>query len=741
MASPLILRITSKFDNTGTKQAQQDFRGLESSINRTSRAVAGSQDAFERMTAELAGTRIITAEASKNFGDVFGGFLKSIKTVRGVMRLFKTALIVEAFVVAPITAFIKKSEEVEKALLPVVTRLNQLGQAGEFQGQRLKNFAETLQRTTGVSTKETIQSLDILISKTRTTADAEQIINAAQKIRLGTGQKLTDVTKALAEAQTGNAASLAAITGRTEQEINALARSGQLVQELDKAFSEAAQRGLSTFSAQLGVLSKRVAQSIFDVTKAQLSLQSLAEKIGGPTAGLAAGLGIGIQKNRKQVEELQKLLDKTLFSTQTPDLRSFESLQIAAGKAADEVRRIQSALATGRNLSSTQKQDLEDILQVRQQELALLDEQIRKEVELSSAQRQILVARTRALELQNSLLVQQQAAPGSESNQKALSDQRKRLRAEIEEAQKANILIEAQEEARNIFLTKKREATSEELADIETRATEKILQQKLSSFREEQQIENARLQRLQALKQAQVDLQSFQLQNRVGKFSGISSEEELDQQDKIDKKRIELAVLNAQKERDSILAERQLTREDAERIETELQLKISTIREEAAQRRARREVELSKLSVSERKKLEEDAEKQRSLVDSFRTGARKTEKQFDFEIDTDKILAKARTDLSTSTETKGLKEELKNILTPEQTQVTNIVSALEASIREKKLQLNISLLQDRGQTQQLAQDIGALISNEIIAAIQRRMSPQAIIQRIISGADQGGSES
>ena len=732
MASPLILRITSKFDSSGVKDAKAGFNDLTSSVHRANTGVQGVSKSFEEMTAALAGVRLIGPKVAQPLMEGFNLFHGTVYKIISTLKLFRKTVFVGSLLAAPLIIAAKHALELDAALQPLITRLGQLGQAGEFEGRRLRAFAEQIQRNTGTSAKDVIRSLDVLVAKTRSAADAEQVITAAQKIHQATGAKLVDVTKALASAYAGNSSELAALTGHTQQEINALLKSGELVRKLDADFALAAERGASSFAGVLASIPGKLALIFSDATK--FAARNISFKFIGDFAN-------GADRARSKVGELQDLLDTVLFNRKSPDLRTFEEIQIAAGKTADEVKRLQSILGDKTaNISPREREDLQSILSVRLQEQGILEAQVARERELSSAIRERLSAAAALVSLQTALLREQERPRAGGESAQAFNEAKKRIREQIDLQREAQIRLEAIEEARQIF-AKRGAVTEEERADIVSRAENKIVQAKLDSLAKERSIENERVGNINKVKEAQLALQRFQAESRRGRFEGSSDADVEEFQQQAAKKQVELAVLNAQKERDAILAQRQLTAEEALRIETELSLKVEQIRETEAQRRAKREIELSKLTADQRKKIDDDAAKARNLVEQFREGPRKPQVQVEFEIDTEAALKKVRADLDTSAEKSKLQQDLTNLLTPQQIEVGNIIAALESSLKEKKLSLNLNLLQDRAQQQELATNLGELISTSVIAALRRRLTPLGVIQEIVKGAAEGGSES
>lgn len=731
MASPLILRITSKFDPSGVKDAKSGFQDLSRSLEGTNRQLLTTGRSFDDMTASLAGVKIQGRNAVTPLTESFNVFHGAVRRVIVTLRTFRAAFFIGTIIAAPLILAAKRALELDEALKPLQSRLTSLGQAGAFETQRLLSFAETFQRTAGANAKDVLQSLDILVTKTRTAANAEQIIAAAQKIHLATGTKLVDVTKALADAFDGNAASLATLTGKTQQQINALLRSGELVRAIDDDFSAAAQRGVSSFSGQIEVAKNKIGSLFSDFPK----LLSTALPFGA-----FINLAKRAEDTSKSVDILKKSIDNVLTARFNPDLRTFEELQIAAGKAADSVKQLQSILSDkNANITPKERADLEEILKIRIQEQGILEEQVARERELASSTRERLTVASELLALQTRLLVSQQRPRGRTESLQAFSEEQKQLRSQIQLQREAQIRLEALEEARQIF-SKRGALTEEETTDILVRENNKLVQSRIEAANVEHAKAAETIDSLNKVKAAELALAKFQADNRRGKFDTASDADIADFEERAAKKQIALVISNAKKEREQLLSEGKLTAEEVQRLELDSQLKVEQIREDLAQRKAKREIELGKLSVEERKKQEEDAAKFRDTVDKFREGPRKLQSQIDFEIDTEKTLKKFRANLDVSAEKDKLKKDLGDLLTPEQKQSRAIFDALEASIRDKRLALHVNLIQDREQQQELANNLGTLISRAVLDAIKRQLSPLSVIQEIISGAAPGGSE-
>ena len=397
MASPLILRIVTRTDLSGVEQTQQAMKGLQKSVFDANIVAGDSVDEFKRLTGALGGTGVEAAAAGKSFNSSFGGVIKTLSTVRGLLRNVRLVGFIGGLVAAPLIAVTKATIDLERQTTPLITKLNQVGEAGRLQSSRLLDFAREFQKTQGVGVTQTLAAINVLVSKTRTAADAENTIATARKISLATGEDLIAVTTALADALNGNSDSLERITLKSKEFIETSNKAGTLVSDLGRAFEDDAARGALTFSNILSRLTGQIKSTTVEFVRTGGALKGSSNPFSQLIAS-AINFPIELAKGQQKAADLRDTLRRLGTGDGAPLLlRNFEEIDTQLKRSVAEVAKLEALLQNSNKLNEFQKADLRFNLDLRKQEVGVLGDLLDAERELSTEERLRARARISAL--------------------------------------------------------------------------------------------------------------------------------------------------------------------------------------------------------------------------------------------------------------------------------------------------------------------------------------------------------
>lgn len=397
MASPLILRIVTRTDLSGIEQTQQAMKGLQKSVFDANIVAGDSVDEFKRLTGALGGTGVEAAAAGKKLDLSFAGVLKSLSTVRGLLRNLRLVGFIGGFIAAPLIAATKATIDLERQTTPLITKLNQVGEAGRLQSSRLLDFAREFQKTQGVGVTQTLAAINVLVSRTRTAADAENTIATARKISLATGEDLIAVTTALADALNGNSDSLEKITLKSREFIETSNRAGTLVSDLGRAFEDDAARGALTLSNILSKLTSQIKSTTVEFVRTGGAFKGSSNPFSQLIAS-AINFPIELAKGQQKAADLRDTLRRLGSGDGAPVLlRNFEEIDTQLKRSVAEVAKIEALLQNSNKLNEFQKADLRFNLDLRKQEVGVLEDLLATERELSTEERLRIRARISAL--------------------------------------------------------------------------------------------------------------------------------------------------------------------------------------------------------------------------------------------------------------------------------------------------------------------------------------------------------
>lgn len=724
MASPLTFRVVVDVDTSKIKPAVGDVEALKGTIlgvNTNAKTATQGVEQFAQSFTEFKNS----GKESLNF---FEKFSQTSRQLFSFIRAFRRELFVGAILAAPFILLVKREQELEQETLKLTSKLEQLGQTGSVQGENLKKFSEFLQLKTGASAKDTLQSFDVIIQKTRSLAGAEGIVSAARKISIATGEKQAVVTQAIVDALDGNTSSLEKLTLKTRNQILSLVRTNSLVSDLDSGFTAAADRGLNTFSGGVGKLFNQLTAA----SQALLNL-TLRTSVFGTVANTAKIFGgFGFDTTKQKVDELQQSFDK-LFTQTKPDLTSIDGIKNAVGLIDSKIKTIREDLKNPL-IPADAKKDSLDLYNIFSQQKRILDDLLIRERDLPSAKREQLRLETDLLELQKKQLILQNVAPGNSREQNIQQEAEKQLRHRIETEKEAQIVLDAIDQVRQLRIEKIGDV-EEQVAKVIADADNKILQARLASNREDLKIHADTLQRINSLRKAELDLFDFEKEHRIGKFRGESDEEikKIDEQEF--RRRKQLILDTAKQAEEADLAAGKSTDESRRARAKQLQLELEKLEQDRIDATLNEEERLGKLSPLERAKEQAEKDRRRAREEELRTN-RAPDSTFQFLRDAEEAAKKNRITTDTDTNKKLAEAESKGLLTNTQEKALNDFKALEALLAKEKVKVNIDFQSNREQITNIGTEIAQVFYNTL-----RKLLPQkALVAQAESSAKQGADK-
>jgi hypothetical protein len=755
MATPLALRIVVKSDDAPLTATNQKLREFQTEMRKATIEAKGSKEDIQRFVESVRKMGQETPKAGNAFQQALGGIDKQIKPLMSQFKLLRRELGFVGLIATPFILATKSIIETNQQLIPLRTTLEQLGKASQGETARFLGFIQTLTLGTTTSVNDGISALSAYISKTKSTADAEKVLSAAMTLHLATGIKLPEATAAITDALQGETAALANLTLKTQEEISTLAKSGELPAKIQSSYTGAAQK------AQSGMfnLGKRMAVTMWRGWIAATPLNSFAtKKVDDGSTTI-----FGIKNLKKTIEALSNT--KLSFNSLT-------DLRIQLGRVDQAIAETKTQL---KNFwaSAEQKQKISKALPALEAQAASIRNQIKSQQQLASTERNRLSTETGILASQAQLFFEQNRSLKTVNESNASLDKQKAIRKEILAAQLEQIHAEALLQARQI-LSAGKGITPEQTASIAIKEIQKRNQAIDESYQKEAHIAIKIKDSDTKLQSARLELQKFYLQNRLKMYSGQYSYEQIARiENQFVEKKVQFAIDAAKREAAELLSVGRLTATEKERIETELQLKLTTIRQDAENARsqetktrlgrlteaeqarvtmlakqlakddrsstAKAELEFYKKKSDEKLKVakETDDALNKYFGEEVRVRAEKTTVPGDV---TGQLQGMAKERISISDYYKPdlakLKQEFASALTPDekstQESVTRYASDVQAVLNANPVKLPVSL--------EPTIDI-ARFAAKLVTEFQRKLTMGAIAAFVGKGAEQGGSES
>ena len=758
MASPLILRIAVKSDDAPLDATNQKLRAFQGEISKASITAQGSKEEIKRFVEQVRKIGQETPSAGQSAVKSFEQILKQVRPLFTQIFLLRRAIGIGALLAVPFTLAAKSIIEVNQHLIPLRTSLEQLGQASQGETTRFLNFINKLTFGTTTSVSEGISALNVYIDKTKSTANAENVLSAAHTLAIAKGMKLAETTAAIANALNGDTTALANLTLKTKEEISNLVKSGELTKTIQKNFSGAAdeaQSGIFTTFKRLGVTMWRgmIAGSIGQADTFVKTIKDLTSETKG------------FEGFRKTLETLGNT--KTSFS-------SLDAMRVSLGRINEAIAEAKAQLKNP-FITPEQRESVAKLLPILQGQYAVIQEQLKSEVQLGSAERNRLKTEASVLGLQAQLYIEQNRALKTidESNQSL--ERQKMIRKELLNAQLEQIHAESLAEARQI-LAQEHGITPEQTANIAAKEAERKNQAIEASYKIETDANFKILDSDTKLQKARVELQKFYLQNKLRQYSGATAEQIFRVENQFVEREVQFAIQASKREAQQLLSDHRLTASEKARIETELQLKITQIRQEAENTREKEtEARLGQLSKAQQARVKElvnkfdksggiglwtekaELEKYKKVSDEKINTAKKEQealvKYFGEETkvapekatvpggffgEVENMVKKQRVTIDEYYHTglAKLKEELQTALTPDEKETVSkaqkFINDTQAVINKTPVKVPVHF--------ESAIDITSFVA-KFIAELQRKLSNANVASIMGAGAEQGGSES
>lgn len=770
MASPLILRIQSKFDNAGTTQATSEFKGLKTVVSDTTGVVKLSQKEFDELKKILASVGKEGKETGNTLDSAFKQFRKSSGEVISIFRTFRRVAAIGAIFGAPIILAVKNIIDLQNAIQPLTTTLNQLGQTSDGQVQKIVAFAKSLQLTSGITVSESLPAIENYIKKTKGSLDATQALNTAETLHLATGRKIADVLTALADAQNGNATSLAELTDKRKEDIFELVQQGKLLPALTEEFKNQADVGAKNLGNQFSIATANLKNFGINIAAVAADTSLLFNLLSGKSVLKTSIEGV-LESAKNQATQLKTELAKAFDPLKTFNASTLEDSVRAFQSLKSEAREIGTILATQPNLTNEETEALNRNLTATQLQIQLLKQRIDLERVLPLAQRAVLSAQTQVNQNQLDFLKVESSYIGKNSNEKTRAI-REQLIQEETLAKQNQAIAESRQKAQQL-----RDSQNGQLAIEQEQQLQSDLALKKSQIFEEgiKKNDSLRLKELQdETKTNQAFLEIFKrtedsklnLSRNTLKFR---EEEEKAVNEKILNEQIRILVAQKEEERDTLLSQGNLTNQQEIRLATELQNEIAKIRQTANEQRATKEIGFALLSASEKsalkKRQEEISKIQQEIINrggvDFLDNSTKTRiKNLKAEKDlVDAQIKATRGNASGDTEGQSFKDSSDKLLKDRansfaSAQTEAFLSAQKEAVKsfgsdiDKQLQalqnqkrvidVKVKLNPDTSALDPLAQLVANLIISKLKDAANKAGTEQSS-QVIVAGAPQAGS--
>lgn len=220
MASSLLFRIKSIFDNTGFREAEGGFKSVLGVVGKL--GLAASKVAF----------------SFRFLGAVLG-----FEVVKGLFNVGKGIL----------TA-VPAAAKAESSFVRLRTQLELLGLGSTTNIKQLTKFAQESSKALGFSSQQTQEAVAIALRRTGDVNKAIKQVSVSQNIAAATGRDLITVTQLLNVAQAGNTRVIRQITNLRQADIESAVKQGRLLDILADKFGGSAAKQAETLAGKLAIL-------------------------------------------------------------------------------------------------------------------------------------------------------------------------------------------------------------------------------------------------------------------------------------------------------------------------------------------------------------------------------------------------------------------------------------------------------------------------------------------------------
>lgn len=736
MASPLLLRVALKDDVTpGLRQVSQNVRDFSSSLEDSSAAATDSFDAYDKMNAALAGVAIQSRAAGAEGGQAFSDLQKGARALLSSVRLIRREIFFAGFLALPFILAAKAAIDTEKQITELTNKLALLGQSGSIAGQQLGELAASFSSRGLIANKDTLASLDILIEKTKSAANAEQVLSLAQKLHAATGIKTVDATKAIADALTGNVAALANLTQSTKFEIAGLVENGDVLQVLNTRLKDVANQGASTFSGRLEALGIALKQNVFN---AKSFIETLATLARVPRTALGAGPIFDAARTfLQQTSEIKSVSASLEKVSQVPvkfDFRSLEGLQLGIGQLTDRAQLLIKALTTP-GVSAATVQNIRKILSPIRDTIGALRQQLKEEERLSGFENERLSANGRLIASQTEL--DRIRANRRITGEAPIIDEEKRLIELAVDRKREVQLAELFKEAADKRQAQSGILSATQEADFRTRLAKTIQDSEIEKERQFADATSKNIAHLNELKKAEIDLAEFQSKLNITPGRGLGGLATFGEDPEELKKQFLARKELRDQEAVQQLQAAKAQGASAEQLQAILK-KNELLNEQDAVEVAKRIQEFEKLPAAERQALQKSA----------REGAESLQRTLtEFGLNPNgRELQLALADIVAAPVTGSL-DKVDEAFAKLQAGLPDRLKALQDEVRtitdqfnEAAITVKVNLATDKVGLQQVADETGTAIAKSIWAKIVAAFPPLASALNIAQGPPTGGSE-
>lgn len=757
MASPLILRIAVQSDTAPLDATNQKLRSFQDELRKAATAANLSKDKLKVLSQGLKEVQDAFDKTDKGGGKSTENLSKDIRGLVQQFIIFRRVATIFSIFAAPILLAEKSLVALDAVLKPLNASLAQIGTTSRSESAALVGFVEKLTAGTSTSLKDGIVSLTAYVNKTKSTVDVEKNLAAAHTLALATGMKLPDATNAITDALNGESAALAQVTLKSKEQINSLVRNGQLADVITKNYKDAAD------AAQTGSFEfwKKVGKGATDATT------SFASHVFGRDALLQQQqLLESINSVGNFKKAMQDLGESKISFTTLDDFRT------AIGKVESALSAASKVVASGVG-TTEQVHQAQALIPVYNKIITLLQQQQQIEMQLPATERYRLSTTALVVGLQADLFAEQNRSLTTINESNDSLEKQKSIRAELVRAQEAQIHAESIQQVRQIT-SQGKGITEEQKLSIATQEAAKLNQLHEAAYKNENEINLKVLDSDNKLQKARLDLQKFYLENRLRQYSGTTAEQAYRVENQFVEKEAQFAIEASKREAMQLLSDHRLTATEEARIETELQLKLTQIRQSAEDTRAKEtQARLGRLSQPEQarvtqlvsqldknggrglwtdqaelekyKKISDEKvavakSEQEALVRYFGEETRVTAEKATIPGDVigtlQEMVKKMRVAAKGGEDIKALTDEFTKAFTPDEkellTKYDALLNGLQAHADQKKVKIGLDV--------ESHVDISA-VASRIVTEVQRQLMGVKAASVYKEGVEQGGSES
>lgn len=288
MASPLLLRIQSLFEDKG-------FKDLKSQLGQLDQTVKSFKGSF----AGLGKTALFGFGIVKAFDFLDATIGKALNAVTNFAQ-----------------GIIPAAANAETVFARLRSQMKLLGLDSESNLKRVQKFADETSRA-GVNSSEAIQSaLSIALRRNNDLSQAMRQVKIAQDIASVSGRDLTSVTQLLTFAQAGNTRVLRGLINVREADLRTAIKQGTLLDLLEKKFKGGALGEVRTYNGMIKQLTNSLGDLQKNLGEIFLPEQSLRVKGFLTAVRLADDVIIGLKDTVKEakfgilVDSLIKVAEK-----------------------------------------------------------------------------------------------------------------------------------------------------------------------------------------------------------------------------------------------------------------------------------------------------------------------------------------------------------------------------------------------------------------------------------------------